>query len=118
MCSLAVYASRRARQRLRNRAMAVFVRRSSLRAGPSCMPNTVVMIPGAFCGGWCFADFVPVFAERGWKCITPDLRFHVAGKGADPDPRLAGTSIADYTRDMAQLIEGLDAKPVLIGHSM
>ena len=76
------------------------------------------MIPGAFCGGWCFANFAPVFAERGWQCHTPDLRFHVSGAGADPDPRLAGTSVADYTSDMARLIEGLDAPPVLIGHSM
>ena len=85
---------------------------------PTPTPKTVVMIPGAFCGGWCFADFVPVFAEHGWRCHTPDLRFHIPGAGANPDPRLAGTGVADYTSDMARLIEGLDDVPVLIGHSM
>ena len=30
------------------------------------MSNTVLLIHGAFCGGWCFQDFIPVLAARGW----------------------------------------------------
>jgi non-heme chloroperoxidase len=82
------------------------------------MAKPIVLIHGAFCGGWCFADFVPVLAERGFTCHARDLRFHVSGPAREPDPRLAHTSIADYTRDMAELVASLPEPPVIIGHSM
>ena len=82
------------------------------------MSQSVVMIPGAFCGPWCFADFVPAFSARGFACHTPDLRFHASGPEAPPDPRLAGVSIADYAADIARLNEGLPDEPILVGHSM
>jgi non-heme chloroperoxidase len=82
------------------------------------MAKPIVLIHGAFCGGWCFADFVPVLAARGFTCHAPDLRFHVSGPAREPDPRLAHTSIADYTRDMAELVASLPEPPVIIGHSM
>src|SRR5665647_19083 len=82
------------------------------------MTKTVLMIHGAFCGGWCFEDFVPVLSSRGWSCITPDLSFHVSGPTREPDPQLATTGIADYTRDMAALVKSLPEPPVIIGHSM
>jgi non-heme chloroperoxidase len=82
------------------------------------MAKTVVLIHGAFCGGWCFDDFTPLLSARGFTCHAPDLRYHVSGPARDPDPRLAHTSIADYTRDMAELIAGLPEPPVVVGHSM
>jgi non-heme chloroperoxidase len=82
------------------------------------MARTVVFIHGAFCGGWCFQDFTPVLAARGFDCRTPDLRFHVSGPTREPDRRLAQTSIADYTRDMAELVASLSEPPIIIGHSM
>jgi pimeloyl-ACP methyl ester carboxylesterase len=78
----------------------------------------MVLIHGAFCGGWCFADVMPVFAERGWSCEAPDLPFHVAGPKRKPDPALAKQSIADYTRDMAAFVQRLSKPPVIVGHSM
>jgi len=80
--------------------------------------KTVVFIHGAFCGGWCFGDFVPGFEARGFVCHVPDLRFHVSGPTREPDWRLAQTSIADYTRDMAELVASLSEPPIIIGHSM
>jgi pimeloyl-ACP methyl ester carboxylesterase len=80
--------------------------------------KTVVFIHGAFCGGWCFEDFVPEFEARGFTCHVPDLRFHVSGPAREPDPQLAQTSIADYTRDMEGLVAGLPEPPVIVGHSM
>ena len=47
------------------------------------MSKNVVLIHGAFCGGWCFADIMPVFAARGWTCQAPDLPFHVPGPTRD-----------------------------------
>lgn len=82
------------------------------------MTRTIVMIHGAFAGGWCFENFAAVLGAGGWTCHAPDLRFHVSGPTREPDPRLAGTSVADYTSDMTRFIEGLGEKPVIIGHSM
>ena len=77
------------------------------------MPDTVLLIHGAFCGGWCFADFVPALEVRGYHCRAPDLRYHVSGPALTPDPRLAAMSIADYTADMAALIAGMPEPPVV-----
>jgi non-heme chloroperoxidase len=82
------------------------------------MSKNVVLIHGAFCGGWCFADIVPVFAARGWTCQAPDLPFHVPGPARPPDPQLATQSIADYTRDMAAFVARFPEPPVIVGHSM
>ena len=82
------------------------------------MSNTVLLIHGAFSGGWCFQDFIPVLAARGFDCRAPDLRFHVSGPAREPDPRLARTSIADYTGDMAELAASLPDAPIIVGHSM
>src|SRR5512136_1842928 len=80
--------------------------------------KTVVFIHGAFCGGWCFEDFVPGFEARGFVCHVPDLRFHVSGPARAPDPRLAQASIADYRRDMVELVARLPELPVIVGHSI
>lgn len=82
------------------------------------MTKHMVLIHGAFCGGWCFSDVMPVFAERGWSCEAPDLPFHVPGPKRKPDPQLAKQSIADYTRDMAAFVQRFPEPPVIAGHSM
>ena len=82
------------------------------------MSRTIVIIHGAFCGGWCFADIMPTLTERGWSCQAPDLPFHVPGPARAPDPQLAKQSIADYTRDMAAFVARLPEPPVIVGHSM
>ncbi len=79
------------------------------------MPTPVIMIHGAFCGGWSFANFVGHFSDRGWPCLALDLRHHDGGAA---DPRLGTTSLHDYTRDLVALISDLPSPPVLIGHSM
>ena len=82
------------------------------------MTKSVVLIHGAFCGGWCFADIMPVLAARGWNCQAPDLPFHVSGPARTPDPQLAKQSVADYTRDMAAFVARFPEPPVIVGHSM
>jgi non-heme chloroperoxidase len=82
------------------------------------MTKNVVFIHGAFCGGWCFADIMPAFAQRGWACQAPDLPFHVSGPARAPDPQLAKQSITDYTRDMAEFVARFPEPPVIVGHSM
>lgn len=82
------------------------------------MTKHIVFIHGAFCGGWCFADIMPVFAEQGWSCEAPDLPYHVPGPKRPPAPELATQSIADYTRDMRAFVQRLREPPIIIGHSM
>jgi len=82
------------------------------------MAKTVVLIHGAFCGGWCFADIMPVLAARGWDCQAPDLPFHLSGPTRPADPQLARQSVADYTRDMAEFVARFPEPPVIVGHSM
>jgi non-heme chloroperoxidase len=82
------------------------------------MTKNVVFIHGAFCGGWCFADIMPEFAQRGWSCQAPDLPFHVPGPTRTPDPQLAKQSITDYTRNMAEFLARFPEPPVIVGHSM
>lgn len=82
------------------------------------MSKDIVLIHGASAGGWSLEGFAGVLANRGWDCHVPDLRFHGDGPVPEPDPQLAETSIRDYVEDMARVVSGLDAPPVILGHSM
>jgi pimeloyl-ACP methyl ester carboxylesterase len=75
----------------------------------------VVMVHGAFCGGWAFDAFRASFESAGCQVVCPDLRGHGAG---EPATALAGISMADYAADVATLCAGLPEPPVLLGHSM
>jgi pimeloyl-ACP methyl ester carboxylesterase len=77
--------------------------------------NPIVMVHGAFVGGWSFEQFRTPFEAAGHRVITPDLRGHEAGAGAD---QVIGVSIRDYADDVVALCAGLDSPPILIGHSM
>lgn len=78
-------------------------------------PPPVVMVHGAFCGGWVFDRFQRPFRAAGHEVICPDLRGHQP----DSQPEaLVGVSMGDYARDVAELCAGLTEPPVLIGHSM
>lgn len=73
---------------------------------------TVVMVHGAFCGGWVFDAFRAPFEARGWTVLAPDLPGHGSG-GA-----VAGRSMSDYADAVVQLCSALPERPVLLGHSM
>lgn len=75
----------------------------------------VVMVHGAFCGGWTFERFREPFDAAGARVLTPDLRGH---KPSDPVEAVRNISMADYAADIAYLCRGLPEPPVLIGHSM
>lgn len=82
-------------------------------------PGAVVMVHGAFCGGWVFDAFRTPFERAGLRVETPDLKGH--GK-ADRPGDVAGLSMADYADDIAALCRSLTeadgSPPVLLGHSM
>ena len=73
---------------------------------------TVVMVHGAFCGGWAFEHFRRPFEAAGWTVLTPDL----PGRGARG--YTGGLSMSDYATAIVRLCESLPERPVLLGHSM
>jgi pimeloyl-ACP methyl ester carboxylesterase len=77
--------------------------------------TTIVMVHGAFCGGWTFDRFREPFETAGFTVLAPDLRGH-----ADDEPASAvvGVSMTDYAADIAKLCDELAEPPVLLGHSM
>ena len=72
----------------------------------------IIMVHGAFCGGWTFDAFRQSFEARGHPCLTPNLRGHEAGG------RPAGASMSHYADDLAELVRSQAKPPVLIGHSL
>jgi pimeloyl-ACP methyl ester carboxylesterase len=75
----------------------------------------IIMVHGAFCGGWAFHRFRKPFEAAGYDCLTPDLRGHGdEARGAD----VANVSMSDYAADVAALIKAQSTPPILIGHSL
>jgi pimeloyl-ACP methyl ester carboxylesterase len=76
----------------------------------------VVMIHGAFCGGWAFDPWCALFDRLGYAAQAPTLRHHHRA-GHAPNA-LGTTSVLDYVSDLEALLDGIDEPPVLVGHSM
>jgi pimeloyl-ACP methyl ester carboxylesterase len=76
---------------------------------------TIIMVHGAFCGGWTFEAFRKPFEAAGYRVLTPHLRGH--DPGADRNAT-AGLSIADYADQIAALIKSQPTPPILLGHSL
>jgi pimeloyl-ACP methyl ester carboxylesterase len=76
---------------------------------------SVVMIHGAFCGGWVFEAWRPLFAAQGYDVYTPTLRHHQAGS---PQSELARTGMCDYAADLEALLGSVGEAPIVIGHSL
>jgi pimeloyl-ACP methyl ester carboxylesterase len=77
--------------------------------------SPIVMVHGAFVGGWSFEQFRTPFEAAGHPVFTPDLRGH--GQD-DPAEAVVGVSMHDYARDLADFCRALPAPPILVGHSM
>jgi pimeloyl-ACP methyl ester carboxylesterase len=75
----------------------------------------ILMVHGAFCGGWVFDGFARPFADAGHAVLAPDLPGHGADEARGA---VMGRSMADYARAVAAQAEDLPAPPVLIGHSL
>lgn len=76
------------------------------------MRAPVIMVHGAFCGGWTFDAFRQPFEAAGHPLMTPDLIGHDGASSA------AGVSMSDYARQIARLADSCETPPILIGHSM
>lgn len=76
----------------------------------------IVFVHGAWHGAWCWdARFLGYFADHGFDCHAPDLRGHGDSPAVNP---MRWNRINDYVEDILSVVDGLDRRPVLIGHSM
>ncbi len=82
------------------------------------MAKIIVMIHGMWGGPWYWDNYRSFFEQRGYRCVTPTLRYHDAPPGAPPDPRLGSTSLLDYASDLENEIRSMGVQPILMGHSM
>ncbi len=80
--------------------------------------STILMVHGAFGGGWAFENFQGYFEARGYRCVAPDLRHHGEVPDRQVPTALARTGLKDYRRDLEALIATLDGEIILMGHSM
>jgi len=78
----------------------------------------VVMIHGMFVGSWCWDSYRNYFEQRGYRVITPTLRYHDRPLSSPPDPMMMETGVLDYVADVEKVIRALDQQPIIIGHSM
>jgi non-heme chloroperoxidase len=78
----------------------------------------IVMIHGMFVGPWCWDPYRNYFEQRGYRVITPTLRYHDLPLSSPPNPGLMETGIRDYVADVEKELRALDQKPIVIGHSM
>lgn len=73
----------------------------------------LLLIHGAWHGGWCWREVVPLLRAEGHQVWAPDL----PGHGENPLP-LAEVSLERYVDAVCALIETIGQPVILLGHSM
>ncbi|HEY8789098.1 MAG TPA: alpha/beta fold hydrolase, partial [Actinopolymorphaceae bacterium] len=79
----------------------------------------VVFIHGLWLHASSWQPWIDLFAEQGYAPVAPGWpgdEATVAQTRANPDA-IADHGIDDVTKHFAEVIAGLDAKPIVIGHS-
>lgn len=81
-----------------------------------CGRPPLVFVHGGYIHGGCWdLNFLPYFSGRGYDCHALDLSGHGQSEGRED---LHSFGLDQYAADVAQVVAGLSAPPVLIGHSM
>ncbi|MCV7246495.1 alpha/beta fold hydrolase [Mycobacterium mantenii] len=84
--------------------------------GSETHPIPLLFVHGGWHAAWCWdKNFLKFFADRGFRAVGVSLRGH--GQSGTSKP-LRSCSIGDYIDDVRSVIENLDGRAVLIGHSM
>lgn len=76
----------------------------------------LLFVHGAWHGAWCWENFLPWFAARGYPAYALSLRGH-AGSRTRRHWRWHSAA-HDYTADVAAAVARLPQPPVLVGHSL
>jgi pimeloyl-ACP methyl ester carboxylesterase len=72
----------------------------------------LVLVHGAYHGGWCWEQLVPMLEERGHRILAPDL----PGMGDDAASGLVAT-LDEWAEFLAKLVTGQASPAILVGHS-
>ena len=75
--------------------------------------NNYVLVHGAWGGAWEFAELAELLGADGSKVVAVDL----PGHGNNKAP-IADVTLAAYVQKVTEVIGGLDAKVILVGHSL
>lgn len=76
---------------------------------------TLIFVHGVGHGAWCWERFMKYFSRRGYDCIALSLRGHAKSDGRD---QLDTFTLDDFVVDVKRVVDDLDEKPILLGHSM
>lgn len=76
------------------------------------------MIHGMGESAWCWDNYKEFFEKKGYRCITPTLRWHDINPKDPPNPKIGTTSLLDYVFDLEKEVDKLDEPPILMGYSM
>jgi len=83
---------------------------------PAAIPRhdapPILLVHGSWHAAWCWENWMPALAQRGFEVYALSLRGHGGSAG---DYRRAET--ADYLDDVQQAIRQIGRQPLLIGHS-
>lgn len=81
--------------------------------------HPILFVHGAWHGAWCWENFQPYFAQKGYRNYALSLRGHAASPIDSP---LWMTGIWDYVADVESIAQHVERdtgkRPILIGHSM
>ncbi len=84
--------------------------------------HTILFIHGMYMTPLCWEHWLDYFQARGYRGIVPAWPGHdrpiEALRKAHPDPQLGQLTLSRVIDHYANLIEMLDEKPLLVGHSM
>jgi len=72
-----------------------------------------VLIHGAWHGGWCWKNVIPLLEKKGHKVVAPDLPGHGEDKSSIPEITLKA-----YTDRVCQVLDEQSDPVILVGHSM
>lgn len=83
--------------------------------------RTIVFIHGYMNTGAAWKDWQAYFEQRGYRCLAPSWSYldrEIADLQANPDPCLAQLTFADVVAHYQTIIDQLEERPILIGHSL
>jgi pimeloyl-ACP methyl ester carboxylesterase len=87
------------------------------------MKNRLILfIHGMYMNSLCWEGWLPYFQEKGYEVLAPDWPgrnqpIEVLRKN-HPDPQLGQLTLSRVLEHFVNIIQELDEKPVIIGHSM
>jgi pimeloyl-ACP methyl ester carboxylesterase len=76
-------------------------------------PTPIVLVHGAWVGAWSWAEVAPLLEDAGHPTFVVELTAH----GEDETP-VAEATLAAYRDDVLAVLDGIDGRAAVVGHSM